>query len=212
EFSGTEIDAVRAFAEATGREVTFSPLLREELAEALRRNTADMAIGRLTRAAIDERTAEWTTPVSSEEILVLARREDWYALADLLETARVGNGCGSPAAEALPGLAGSLPEVTDIPAAAQALLRDELDAVLCFRWQAEQIMGEYGSHLRCDSLPDTPMAECRFAVAKGDTELLEAWNRFLIESATGQSESPDDDGAAVLQPKVEPIAQNPKGW
>ncbi|MDR2933460.1 MAG: transporter substrate-binding domain-containing protein [Oscillospiraceae bacterium] len=183
EFSGSEVDMARAFAQARGQAAVFVPMERDALAAALSAGEADLAIGRLASA---DAALDLSLPFSTENIYALSRRDEVYNTLGTFEGKKLASACGVAVRDRLDGLSQSAAPVMveDIEAAIAVLLEGELDVILCYARQAAPLLETYGDDVRCDQVVNMSPADCGFGVEKGNTAMLEALNTFIEESAS----------------------------
>lgn len=193
-FSGSEIDLINSFAEAQGLTTEWIPVRDEELASVLDQGRADLAVGRIEGSDFDA----VTIPYTSDGLYVLSRSGEMYGTPGALAQKRLGTLAGQEADAVLAGLFpdNSPAPMTDHDAVSSALLNNTLDAVICYDWQATELVEDTDGQIRCEPLTGADPVACRIAVSPERPALTEALNQFLSAQAAAQqseaSEPPPD--------------------
>lgn len=181
EFVGFDVELMEAVAEATGREAEFQDTSFATIFTFLAQGKFDAVASAATITEEREETVDFTNPYYLSEQAILVEEGGEIDSVEGLKGATVGVQKGTTGEEFVEekGEAGELRSYSTGPDAVNALKAGTVDAVVIDIPVAENAV-EAGGGIKLSAAIPTE-EEYGFAVAQGDTELLEELNEGLKE-------------------------------
>ncbi len=181
EFVGFDVELMEAVAEAAGREAEFEDTSFDTIFTYLAQGKFDAVASAATITAEREKTVDFTNPYYLSEQAILVADGGEIDSVEGLKGATVGVQKGTTGEEFVEekGEAGELRSYPSGPDAVNALKAGTVDAVVIDIPVAENAV-EAGSGIELSAAIPTE-EEYGFAVAQGETELLEELNEGLKE-------------------------------